>query len=85
MTHRPNQSPLEWFQQSAKWYVEHHQGCVHCGGSHCVFYSDWCQRIEYYCAACDFLTCHDLQTDRYHAAVGDGRGLLGAVLDGDAT
>jgi hypothetical protein len=81
MTQPPNHSPVEWFHQAAKSYVERHQGCSCCGSSHCVFRSDWSQRIEYYCSVCDFMTCHDLRTDRYFAAVGDGHGMLGRVLE----
>jgi hypothetical protein len=39
------------------------------------------QRVEYYCSVCDFSTCHDLRTDQYYATVGDGKGLLGLVLE----
>jgi len=80
----PKRSAVEWFEQAADWYVSGHQGCVCCGAQHCVFQSEWCHRLEYYCAVCDFSACHDLRTDHYYATVGDGHGLLGVVLEPEA-
>jgi hypothetical protein len=80
MSQQPSYAPSKWFERAAAWYVESHQGCVCCGGQHCVFHTEWCQRIEYYCSVCDFSACHDLRTGHYYASPGDGRGLLGAVL-----
>jgi hypothetical protein len=65
------QSPIEWFAEAARWYVEAHQGCPCCGHQHCVFRSEWGPRIEYYCSLCDFSTCHDRQTGRCYAALGE--------------
>jgi hypothetical protein len=81
MTQPPNRAPREWFQYAAAWYVEGHQGCVACGEQHCVFRSEWAQRIEYYCSVCDFSTCYDLKTGFYYASAGDGQGVLGMVLE----
>jgi hypothetical protein len=81
MTQPPNRTPSEWFQLTTRWYVEGHQGCICCGSQHCVFRSEWGQRVEYYCSVCDFSTCHDLKTGHYYATVGDGHGLLGMVLE----
>jgi hypothetical protein len=83
MTQPPNRSPRDWFLQAAVWYVNGHQGCVCCGGAHCVFRSDSGHRIEYYCSVCDFSTCHDLKRGHYYATVGDGHGLLGLVLEAE--
>jgi hypothetical protein len=68
-------TPLEWYEEAVRSYVEGHQGCASCGTQHCVFQSRWGQRIEYYCSACDFSTCFDGQTGRYFAVIGDGRAL----------
>jgi hypothetical protein len=76
-------TPVEWFVEAARWYVEGHQGCASCGGQHCVFQSSWGHRIEYYCSACDFSTCHDRQTGRYFASPGDGRQLAETLLNHD--
>jgi hypothetical protein len=81
MPHYENRAPGDWFRRAAEWYVEGHQGCACCGGQHCVFRTEWGQRIEYYCSVCDFSTCHDLRTGHYYATVGDGKGLLGLVLE----
>jgi hypothetical protein len=81
MTQPPNRTPSEWFRSAKEWYVEGHQGCVCCGGQHCVFRTEWYQRVEYYCSVCDFSACHDLRKGQYYAAVGDGHGLLGLVLE----
>ncbi len=78
-------TPNDWYQRAATWYVEGHQGCVSCGGQHCVFRSEWLQRIEYYCSVCDFSTCLDLRTGHYYATAGDGHGLLGVVLESQAS
>ena len=80
----PSRTPGNWFQSAARWYVEGHQGCVSCQGQHCVFRSQCTQRIEYYCSACDFSTCHVLRSGTYYAIVGDGTGLPGIVLEADA-
>jgi hypothetical protein len=74
---------VEWFVDAARWYVEGHQGCVSCGGQHCVFRSEWGERVEYYCSACDFSVCHDGQTGHYFAAAGDGAPTGDGLLGGD--
>jgi hypothetical protein len=76
---------VEWFEDAARWYIEGHQGCVSCGGQHCVFRSEWGARVEYYCSACDFSVCHDRQTGRYFAAAGDGPPERDFLLGGDAS
>jgi hypothetical protein len=81
MTHHETRAPSEWFQWAAEWYVQGHQGCVCCGRQHCVFRTEWCHRVEYYCSACDFSTCHDSRTGHYYATLGDGNGVLGRVLE----
>lgn len=63
---------VEWFEEAERWYVEGHQGCACCGRQHCVFRSEWNQRVEYYCSVCDFSACHDAATGRCFAVVGEG-------------
>jgi hypothetical protein len=55
----------EWFAEARRWYIEEHQGCPRCQARHCVFRSQWGQRVEYHCTACDFSTAHDGQTSRF--------------------
>jgi hypothetical protein len=83
MGRNAERTPAEWYQEAVRCYVEGHQACPNCGARHCVFQSHWGPRVEYYCSACDFSTCHDAQTGRYFAAIGDGRQLAEALLDGD--
>jgi hypothetical protein len=71
---------VEWFADATRWYVEGHQGCACCHQQHCVFRSEWGRRIEYYCTACDFSTCHDGQSGRYFATPGEPSGAGPAVL-----
>jgi hypothetical protein len=75
-------TPIQWYQAAVRCYVENHQGCAKCGQSHCVFLARWGPRTEYYCSACDFSTCHDGETGRSFAAIGDGRQLAEALLGG---
>jgi hypothetical protein len=62
----------EWFHEAAHWYVEGHQACAWCGGSHRVFKAERDTRLEYYCNDCDFYVCHDRQADVYYMAPGQG-------------
>jgi hypothetical protein len=75
-------TPVEWFYEAARWYLEGHQGCPSCRGQHCVFRSSWGRRLEYYCSACDFSACHDGESGRYFACRGDGRALADSLLAG---
>ncbi len=45
---------VEWFTEAARWYVERHQGCPWCGGSHRVYQRDRDGRLEFFCNGCDF-------------------------------
>ena len=74
---------VEWFVDAARWYVEGHQGCVSCGGQHCVFRSEWGARVEFYCSACDFSVGHDIRTGRYFAVAGQPEPLPETLLVGD--
>ena len=64
------QTPKQWFQEAARYYVEGHQGCVWCGGANCVYRSQRGGRLEYYCSECDFFACFDAQADRYFVTTG---------------
>jgi hypothetical protein len=75
-------TPVEWFAAAARSYLEEHQGCPCCHDRHCVFRSEWSDRDEYYCTACDFSACHDRQTGRYFTTAEHGRERPSAVLDG---
>ncbi len=70
MTH-PEQTPQEWFQEAARWFVEKHQGCPWCGGENCVYHSRRQEIIEYYCGSCEFFAGHDVETG--HFSTGPGR------------
>jgi hypothetical protein len=59
-----------WFEEAARFYVEGHQACAWCGGSHCVFQRQRGTRLEYSCIDCDFFVCHDEQTAQFHVAPG---------------
>lgn len=59
-----------WFELAAQFYVDKHQGCPWCGGSHCVFRSPRPDRIEYACSACDFFVCHHHKSGRYFSSAG---------------
>jgi hypothetical protein len=60
----------EWFTEAARYYLEGHQACVWCGGSHRVFKSERNNRQEYYCSRCDFYVCHDLVAETYFTMAG---------------
>ena len=74
-------TPLEWYEAAQSWHVTEHQGCPCCCARHCVFRSEWGERIEYYCTACDFSASHDRQTRRYFTTAESGRGQPSAILD----
>jgi hypothetical protein len=78
-------SAQEWFAAAAQWHVEGHQGCIYCGGRHCVFRSEQHGRVEYYCSACDFSACHDERTGQYLAVAGDYQDRPSLVLDVELT
>jgi hypothetical protein len=77
---RAERTALDWFFEATHWYEEEHQGCASCHGRHCVFRTVSATRIEYYCTACDFSSCHDTQTGRYFADLGEGPRPPGALL-----
>jgi len=71
----------EWYEAAEFWHTEEHQGCPCCRGRHCVFRSEWGDRVEYYCTACDFSASRDRQTGRCFTTTETGRERPSAVLD----
>jgi hypothetical protein len=83
MAHRAERTAAEWFVAAARWHVEGHQGCIYCGGRHCVFRSEGQGRVEYYCSACDFSACHDQRTGQYVAVPGEHNEVPDLVLNAE--
>jgi hypothetical protein len=71
MTVNSQRTPLEWFEEAARVYVEGHQACIWCGGRYRVFRSERGSRLEYYCSECDFYVSHDREANDYYAAPGE--------------
>ncbi|HKI31708.1 MAG TPA: hypothetical protein VKA46_07560 [Gemmataceae bacterium] len=63
-------SAREWFEEAERAYVEGHQACACCGGSHQVYKGRRGQRLEYYCPACDFYAFHDQGSGQFYAVAG---------------
>jgi hypothetical protein len=74
-------TPLEWYEAAEAWHVQEHQGCPCCCGRHCVFRSEWGDRIEYYCTACDFSASQDRRTGRYFTTAEAGRDRPSTLLE----
>jgi hypothetical protein len=66
-----NRTACEWFTEAARCYLEHHQGCAWCGGSHLVFHNQCDHKCEYHCSGCDFRAGYNADTDRYFTFPGD--------------
>ena len=66
-------TPKEWFAESARFYVERHQGCAWCGGCHRVFHTRRGNRREYYCTGCDFRSGYDASINRYYSYPGEAQ------------
>src|SRR5262245_54420705 len=58
-------SAATWFQKASRCYVEQHQGCPWCGGSHCVFRSRRPEREQFCCSECDLFACRVHDNDSY--------------------
>jgi hypothetical protein len=61
----------DWFAEAARCYVEHHQGCAWCGGSHRVYHIRRANKVEYYCNYCDFRVTYDEAAKRYGMIPGE--------------
>ena len=55
----------EWFQEAARCYLERHQGCAWCGGSHRVFRICRENQVVYYCNGCDSRAEHDESANQF--------------------
>jgi hypothetical protein len=58
-------TPRDWFEEAARRYLETHQGCAWCGGTHCVYHVVERHQESYYCNDCDFHTGYDIPSDEY--------------------
>ena len=67
----PERSSREWYAEAARCYVERHQGCAWCGGSHRVYRQKRGSRVEYSCNGCDFSASHDLETHSFFCVPGE--------------
>ena len=75
-------TPQDWYVEAERCHVEEHQGCPCCGARHCVFCSQWGDRVEYHCTACDFSASRDPRTGRHFTTAETGRERPRTVLDG---
>lgn len=66
-----DRNPSEWFAEAVRCYVERHQGCPWCEGSHRVYQVNRDGRQEYLCNGCDFRTGFDQHTNDYYAFPGE--------------
>jgi hypothetical protein len=64
-------SPGEWFESAVRSYVEGHQACPWCDCKHCVFRTEWENRIDYLCSACDFSVCFDRRSGSHYMTRGE--------------
>jgi hypothetical protein len=74
-------TPAEWYEAAESWHTEHHQGCPCCRACHCVFRSEWGERVEYHCTACDFSASRDQRTGRCFTTSEVGREQPSTLLD----
>jgi hypothetical protein len=70
----------EWYEAAEFSYAKEHQGCPCCPGRHCVFRSEWGDRVEYYCTACDFSASRDRRSGRCFTTTETDRERPSAVL-----
>lgn len=61
----------EWFDEAARCYIEHHQGCAWCGGSYRVYQTSRDDVVVYYCHGCDFRVEGQPETGHYHHVPGE--------------
>jgi hypothetical protein len=71
-------SPADWYRVATRRYIEGHQACAWCGGSHRVFKSRHGSRQEYACSSCEFYVAYDPESKDYF--VEPGRSLEPAEL-----
>jgi transposase-like protein len=66
-----DRTPNEWFVEAARCYVERHQGCPWCGGSHRVYHITRAHFVEYTCNACDFRAGFNRTANSFFAFPGE--------------
>jgi hypothetical protein len=71
----------DWFAAAARWHLQGHQGCVFCGGRHCVFRTERDGHVEYYCSTCDFCVSYDRHTGRHAMVPGAHNEVPDLILD----
>jgi hypothetical protein len=68
---RQQASARKWFEAAVRSYVESHQGCPWCGGSHRVYLRKDGARVTYSCHSCDFHVAHDEGTGEHSFIPGE--------------
>lgn len=63
-------TPAQWYQEAVRCYVDGHQGCPWCLGSHRVFRSEREGRLDYYCNCCEFYASHETKANAYRFVPG---------------
>ena len=63
-------TPVQWFEEAERSYLEKHQGCAWCGGANRVYRTQRPGRLEFYCSHCDFFACRDEANGRIHVMPG---------------
>lgn len=64
-------APDQWFAQAKRVYMEQHQGCAWCGGSHRVHAYEHGGSQVFHCQRCDFQVSFDSRTRRYQVIPGE--------------
>jgi hypothetical protein len=62
----------QWYDEAVRWYVEKHQGCPWCGGSHRVYRLVRGTKETYTCQGCDFQASFDAEKIEYNHIIGEG-------------
>jgi len=63
----------EWFAEAQRSYIEDHQGCPWCGGSHRVHHVHSSTKTIFACQHCDFQAFRDTQSARCGFIPGEAR------------
>lgn len=63
-------TPVQWFEEAVRSYLEKHQGCAWCGGSNRVYRWQRGGRLEFYCSYCEFFVCREEDSGRHHVCLG---------------
>lgn len=68
---RPDRTSRQWFEEAVRCYVDMHQGCPWCHGSHRVYQLQRGQEQIYTCQGCDFQASHDAGSGEYGHIIGE--------------